>query len=188
MQEGVDRVRGTVELARNASASLGRIVDTSTTSFEMSDRISGSLEQQAEATRSLHKTASKMSDHISENRRSINEQARAATLLAEEAEAVHNIAAQVRKASEHQSSAANGIAEAMEQIDLDARTIRDIVRHQLGQIEQVSSASSSMRDIAQQNNALAEELTETVRTLAQSGERFEQVVGRRRPAIITPGQ
>ena len=182
MQDGVDRVRGTVDLARNASASLGRIVETSTASFEMSERISSSLEQQAEATRSLHRTASRMSDHIGENRRSINEQAQAATLLAEEAEAVHNIAAQVRTASEHQSSAARGIAEAMEQIDLDARTIRDIVRNQLGQIEQVSSASGSMRDIAQQNNALAEELTETVRTLARSGERFEQVVGRLRPA------
>ena len=182
MQDGVDRVRGTVGLARNASASLGRIVDTSTASFEMSERISASLEQQAEATRSLHRTAAKMSDHIGENRRSINEQAQAATLLAEEAEAVHNIAAQVRTASEHQSSAARGIAEAMEQIDLDARTIRDIVRNQLGQIEQVSSASSSMRDIAQQNNALAQELTETVRTLARSGERFEQVVGRLQPA------
>ena len=182
MQDGVDRVRGTVGLARNASASLGRIVDTSTASFEMSERISASLEQQAEATRSLHRTAAKMSDHIGENHRSINEQAQAATLLAEEAEAVHNIAAQVRTASEHQSSAARGIAEAMEQIDLDARTIRDIVRNQLGQIEQVSSASSSMRDIAQQNNALAQELTETVRTLARSGERFEQVVGRLQPA------
>jgi methyl-accepting chemotaxis protein len=58
----------------------------------------------------------------------------------------------------------------------NARTIRDIVRKQLGQLEEVSGASSSMRDIAQKNNALAEELTATVRTLAQSGEKFEQVV------------
>jgi methyl-accepting chemotaxis protein len=180
MQDGVDRIRGTVGLARNASDSLGRIVDTSTSSFEMSDRISASLDQQAAATRSLHRTASKMSDHISENRRSIEEQARAATLLAEEAESVHNIAAQVRSASDQQSTAARGIAEAMEQINLDARTIRDIVRRQLGQLEEVSGASSSMRDIAQKNNALAEELTATVRTLAQSGEKFEQVVGRMR--------
>lgn len=178
MQDGVDRVRGTVDLARNASASLGRIVETSTSSFEMSERISASLQQQAFATRNLHGTASKMSDHISENRRSIEEQARAASLLAQEAEAVHNIAAQVRSASEHQSNAARGIAEAMEKIDLDARTIRDIVRRQLGQLEEVSGASSSMSDIAQKNNALAEELTETVRTLAKSAERFEQVVGR----------
>src|SRR3954469_22353522 len=104
MQEGVDRVRGTVDLARNASASLGRIVETSTSSFEMSERISASLQQQAFATRNLHGTASKMSDHIGENRRSIEEQARAATLLALEAEAVHNIAAQVRSASDHQSA------------------------------------------------------------------------------------
>ena len=180
MQEGVDRVRGTVDVARNASASLGRIVDTSSTSFEMSEQISASLEQQAAATRSLHRTASRMSDHIGENRRSIDEQAKAARLLAQEAEAVHNIAAQVRAASDHQSNAARGIAEAMEQIDLDARTIRDIVRRQLGQLEEVSGASSSMRDIAQKNNALAEELTETVRTLAQSGEKFEQVVARMR--------
>jgi methyl-accepting chemotaxis protein len=176
MQEGVDRVRGTVDLARNASESLGRIVDTSTSSFEMSEWISASLDQQAAATRSLHRTASTMSDHIGENRRSIEEQARAATLLAQEAEAVHNIAAQVRSASDHQSDAARGIAEAMEQINVDARTIRDVVRRQLGQLEEVSGASSSMRDIAQKNNALAEELTATVRTLAQSGEKFEQVV------------
>ncbi|MBV8546850.1 MAG: HAMP domain-containing protein, partial [Acidobacteria bacterium] len=176
MQDGVDRIRGTVSLARNANDSLGRIVDTSASSFEMSQQISASLEQQAAATRSLHRTASKMSDHIGENRRSIDEQARAASLLAQEAEAVHNIAAQVRSASDHQSTAARGIAEAMEQINLDARTIRDIVRKQLGQLEEVSGASSSMRDIAQKNNALAEELTATVRTLAQSGEKFEQVV------------
>jgi methyl-accepting chemotaxis protein len=180
MREGVERVRGTVSLARNASTSLGRIVETSTSSFEMSERISASLQMQADATRNLHGTASKMSDHLGENRRSINEQAQAARLLAEEAEAVHNIAAQVRAASDHQSTAARGIAEALEQIDVDARTIRDIVRSQLGQIEEVSNASSSMRDIARQNNELAEELTETVRTLAQSGERFEKIVGGQR--------
>jgi methyl-accepting chemotaxis protein len=178
MQDGVDRVRGTVSLARNASASLGRIVETSTSSFQMSERISASLQQQAQATRSLHGTASRMSDHISENRRSIEEQARAATLLAHEAEAVHNIAAQVRSACEQQSSTSRGIAESMEQIDHDARSIRDIVRLQLVQIEEVSGASSSMRDIAIKNNSLAEELTETVRTLVKSGEKFEQVVGR----------
>ncbi len=180
MREGVERVRGTVSLARNASTSLGRIVESSTSSFEMSERISASLQMQGDATRNLHGTASKMSDHLGENRRSINEQAQAARLLAEEAEAVHNIAAQVRAASDHQSIAARGIAEALEQIDVDTRTIRDIVRSQLGQIEEVSNASSSMRDIARQNNELAEELTETVRTLAASGERFEKIVSGQR--------
>jgi methyl-accepting chemotaxis protein len=180
MQQGVDRVRRTVDLARNASETLGRIVETSTSSFDMSERISASLQLQAQATRNLHGTAAKMSDHISENRRSIQEQARAALLMAEEAEAVNNIAAQVRSASEQQSIAARGIAEAMERIDVDARTIRDIVRQQLGQIEEVSSASDAMRDFAQQNNELAESLSETVRTLARSGDRFEKVVGRLR--------
>ena len=56
MQDGVDRVRGTVDLARNASASLGRIVETSTSSFEMSERISASLQQQAFATRNPHRS------------------------------------------------------------------------------------------------------------------------------------
>jgi hypothetical protein len=34
-----------------------------------------------------------------------------------------------------------------------------------------------MRDIARQNNEPVEELTETVRTLARSDERFEKIVG-----------
>jgi hypothetical protein len=37
-----------------------------------------------------------------------------------------------------------------------------------------------MRDIARQNNDLAEELTETVRTLAANGNRFEKIVGGQR--------
>jgi methyl-accepting chemotaxis protein len=180
MEESLGRVRDSVSLARDASSSLSRIVSSSNTSFEMAEGISQSLAQQAEASRRLHQTAAKMSDAIAESRRSIEEQARGARLLAEEAERVHGIAAQVKSASGQQWEAGAGIASALAQIDSDARAMRDLLRRQLEETEQIATASDSMRDIAQQNDLLSQELGETVRNLARSSERFEsEVLGRR---------
>jgi methyl-accepting chemotaxis protein len=173
MNDSVARVRGTVELAHKATASLSLIVTSSATSFEMSERISNALEQQSQASRHLHEIASRMADHIAESGRSIEEQARGAQILAKEAERVREIAAGVRAASGEQSLTGRGIAHAIEQIDSDARAMRDLLERQLAETDGITAASGSMREIAQQNNALARELTETVRSLGQSGERFE---------------
>jgi methyl-accepting chemotaxis protein len=180
MEESLSRVRDSVSLSRDANASLGRIVASSSSSFEMSEGISLSLAQQAEASRRLYQTAAKMSDAIGESRRSIEEQARAARLLADEAERVHGIAAQVKSASQQQTEAGAGIAAAIAQIDADSRAMRDLLRRQLQEIEQIANASSAMRDIAQQNNTLSQELGETVRSLGQSSQRFESEVSRLR--------
>ena len=176
MNESVARVRGTVDLARKATASLTLIVTSSVSSFEMTERISTALEQQSQASRHLHQIASQMADHLSESRRAIEEQAHGAQILAKEAESVRAIAAGVRAASEEQSQTGHGLARAIEQIDSDTRAMRDLLKRQLAETDGITAASASMRQIAQQNNALARELTETVRGLAQSGERFEQHV------------
>ncbi len=180
MHEGRDLVRGNVDVAQNASASLSRIVTASTSSFEMADKISNSLKQQAEASQRLHEASSRMADHIDENRRSIEEQARNAQLLAREAERVRGIAGEVRMASEQQSVAARDIATSVEQIDSDARHTRDLLVEQIAELERIAGAAAAMREIAQQNNSLAGDFTETVRHLAQRSEDFQVVVNQLR--------
>lgn len=182
MHEGRDLVRGNVDVAQNASASLGRIVTASTTSFEMAEKISNSLKQQADASARLHEATSRMADHIEENRRSIEEQARNAQLLAAEADRVRDIARQVRTASEEQSVAASDIATSVEQIDNDARHTRDLLGEQIAELERIAGAAKAMREIAQQNNSLAGEFTATLRQLARSSEDFQVVVDQLRAA------
>ncbi len=182
VHQGRDLVRGNVDVAQNASVSLGRIVTASTTSFEMAERISDSLKQQAEASHRLHEATSRMADHIVENRRSIEEQAGNAQILAREADRVRDIAGQVRTASEQQSVAARDIATSVEQIDNDARHTRDLLVEQIAELERIAGAAAAMRDIAQQNNSLAGEFTATVRQLARSSEDFQVVVNQLRPA------
>lgn len=188
MRESVDRVRGTVSLARQASGALSGIVTTSTSSFEMAQRMSDSLGQQTQASRRLHETSSRMAESIGQSRRSIEEQASGAMLLAQEAERVHDIAAQVKNASEEQSLGATGIGKTIEQIDNEARAMRDLLRQQLAETEQIAAAADAMREIARQNDTLSQEFTDTVRRLAQSGERFQDEMMRRRASEEPPAQ
>lgn len=176
--EGVARVRDNVRLAENAASSLGKIVGSSTRSYEMATRISTSLDEQAKASRHLHEVASRMSDHIAEINRATREQARGTQLMAQESERVREIAAQVKSATDEQSQAGRGISTALERIAEDARAMRDLLERQLHETDRIADASRTMLDIALANDAVAREFNSTVQSLVSSGSNFEAEVAR----------
>lgn len=176
--EGVTRVQDNVRLAEDASTSLGKIVESSTRSYEMATRISSALDEQAKASRHLHEVASRMSDHIAEINRATREQARGTQLLAQESERVREIAGQVKNATDEQSQAGRGISSALERIAEDARAMRDLLERQLHETDRIADASRTMLDIAQANDAVAREFDSTVQNLVTSGRNFENEVGR----------
>ena len=178
IQEGVTRVQENVELARGASASLAKIVDSSTRAYEMSTRIATALQDQSSASRHLHSVMAKMSDHIAEIHRATREQSRGTELMAQEAERVRDIAAQVKKATDEQSQAGGGITAGLEKIAEDARTMRDMLERQLRETDRIADASRLMLDIAQENDAIAREFSSTVQNLARSGQEFDAEVAR----------
>jgi methyl-accepting chemotaxis protein len=178
VNEGVSRVQDNVRLAENASSSLGKIVESSTRSYEMATRISGALDEQARASRHLHEVASRMSDHIAEINRATREQARGTQLMAQESERVREIAAQVKSATDEQSKAGHGISSALERIAEDARAMRDLLERQLHETDRIANASRTMLDIAQANDAVAREFDATVQSLVSSGRNFEAEVAR----------
>jgi methyl-accepting chemotaxis protein len=178
IHEGVAAVQENVELARGASASLGKIVDSATRSEEMSTRIATALQEQAGASRHLHEVMAKMSDHIAEIHRATREQSRGTKLLAQEAESVRDIAAQVKTATDEQSQAGRGITTALEKIADDARSMRDLLERQLRETDRIADASRLMLDIAQENDAIAREFNSTVQNLARSGQEFDDEVAR----------
>ncbi len=178
MNEGVVQIDRNVLQAQDASQSLARIVSRSAESYEMANKISSALEEQAQASRHLHSVTSKMSDHIAEITRSMEEQARGTNLLAEEAERVREIALQVRNSTGQQSQASAGITSAMEQIAHDVRMIRDLLDGQLQETEQIADASRTMQQIAGANDAVAQEFNRTVQGLLESGREFDKEVAR----------
>ncbi|MCA1734206.1 MAG: methyl-accepting chemotaxis protein [Acidobacteria bacterium] len=178
MQAGLEIVDRNVNLAQNAAGSLEQILDSAGQSYDMANRISSSLEEQASATRHLHEVTSRMSDHIAEINRSTQEQARGTRLLAEEAERVREIALQVRNSTDEQSVAGKGISNAMEQIAADVRQIRDLLQGQLVEMQKIAEASQDMLGIAQRNQALAGDFTGSVHSLVRSGQDFETEVAR----------
>jgi methyl-accepting chemotaxis protein len=176
--EGVTRVQDNVRLAENAATSLGKIVASSTRSYEMATQISSALDEQAKASRHLHEVASRMSDHIAEINRATREQARGSQLMAQESERVREIAAQVKSATDEQSQAGRGISSALERIAEDARAMRDLLERQLHETDRIADASRTMLDIALANDAVAREFDTTVQSLVTSGSNFEAEVAR----------
>jgi len=178
MHEGVAKVTDNVKLARNAAATLSKIVESATRSFEMATRISRALGEQSQASRRLHEVTSRMSDHIAEINRATREQARGTTLMAQESERVRDIAAQVKNATEEQSQAGRGITVALEKIAEDARAMRDLLERQLQETDRIADASRTMLDIATKNDAMAHEFNTTLQNLVRSGQEFESEVSR----------
>jgi methyl-accepting chemotaxis protein len=173
MKEGLVQVDANVGLAHNASVSLEKILARANDSYDMANRISAALEEQAAATRHLHEVTSRMSDHVGEINRATQEQARGTRLLAEEAERVREIAGQVRNSTDEQSSAARGITTAMEQIAGDVRRIRDLLEAQLGDMAKIAEASQTMLMISQRNEALSRDFESSMRALSGSSQEFE---------------
>jgi methyl-accepting chemotaxis protein len=178
MHEGVARVSGNVELAREAAAALEAIVANAGRSFEMATKISRALGEQSTASGRLHEVTSRMSDHIAEINKATREQARGTALLAHEAELVRDIAGQVKRATQEQSKAGAGITAGLEKIAEDARAMRDLLEAQLRETDRIADASREMLEIAQQNDTMARDLGSTVQDLSRSGQQFEGEVAR----------
>lgn len=178
MHEGVARVTGNVKLAREAAASLSKIVESASRSFDMATQINRALAEQSKASRRLHEVTSRMSDHIAEINRATREQARGTLLMAQESERVRDIAAQVKNATEEQSAAGKGITMALEKIAEDARAMRDLLERQLEETDRIADASRVMLDIATQNDSMAREFNATLTGLVRSGQDFEAEVTR----------
>jgi methyl-accepting chemotaxis protein len=56
--------------------------------------------------------------------------------------------------------------------------MRDLLERQLHETDRIADASRTMLDIAQQNDAIAREFTDTVQNLVRSGRDFESEVSR----------
>jgi methyl-accepting chemotaxis protein len=182
INEGVVRVRENVTLANEAATSLEKIVASTNRSYEMATKISRALEEQARASRHLHDVTSRMSDHIAEINRATTEQARGTELLAQESERIRDIAAQVKNATAEQSTAGRGITSALERMTSDSRAMRDLLERQLHETDRIAEASRTMLSIAQKNDQIARDFSETVQNLARSGQGFENEVARFRTA------
>lgn len=178
MHEGVETVDHNVNLAQNASESLRKILHSASRSYDMATKMTSALEEQAVASQRLHEVTSRMSDHIAEINRATQEQARGTRLLADESERVRDIALQVKNSTDEQSVAGTGISRAMEQIASDIRSIRDLLQQQRDETERISTAAQSMLEIAQENQGIAKEFTETVNNLSSSAREFEAEVNR----------
>jgi methyl-accepting chemotaxis protein len=178
MEGGVALVNENVTLARNAATSLEKIVTSAGRSYEMANKISRALQDQAEASRHLHQVSSRMSDHISEINRSTTEQARGTRLMAEEAERVRDIAFQVKSSTEQQSQAGRGITAAMEQISGEVTAMRNLLQAQLEETEQIAEAARTMRVIAEENETIAADFNRTLTGLTSSATAFDAEVRR----------
>jgi methyl-accepting chemotaxis protein len=178
MHEGIERVQKNVDLAANAAASLGKIEESAGRSYQMANRISAALAEQAQASRHLHDVTSRMSDHIAEITRATAEQARGTQMLAEEAERVRDIALQVKNSTDQQTVSAGGINAAMEQIASDISSIRRMLESQLSETEQIANASTMMLEIAQANDSIAQEFKRAIVEFQQTGRSFEDEVKR----------
>ncbi len=178
INEGVERVDKTVDLAQRAEDSLASILASADRSRNMAQSIMQAISEQSKATRHLHDVMSRMSDGVTEIHRATSGQAEATRLLAVESERVRDIALQVKRASDEQTVASGGIAGAMEQIASDIRGIRDRLDHQLGQADEIASASRDTLSIANRNKAIAEEFSSALSALLQSGNEFATEVSR----------
>jgi methyl-accepting chemotaxis protein len=180
MSDGVSHVRHAVEQAGEASTALRGIVDRADESSKHMEHIVRSLEEQTAASRRLRQIASRMSDLIGENTRAVEEQAQNTEVMAREAERVRDIGAQVMKATEEETEAEGGIAEAVETIDTEARRMLDLLAAQRHEVDLIATAASTMREIAHENDTVAQELTVTVGVLASRADEFAREV--RKPA------
>ncbi len=161
-----------------ASTALTTILTNADRSLEMTNAISGSLQEQAKGSQHLHSIISEMSGNLSEMRRATEGQADATQMLAMEAERVSDIAQQLRRATEEQTAVEEGIAKAMESIAEDVRTIRDHLGRQLQQASHIAANSNETLAIAHRNNGIAEQFGTSLRELHLQGEEFTAAVAR----------
>lgn len=151
MEDGMKSVEEGLMVARDAGEALGKIVETSIQSAEMSNSIERSTAEQARTTRLVSDSMEKVKNMVAQIAKTTQEQSKGALHITQETEKMRDVAGHIKTATGEQLISARQISEAIELVSDKSQHIVRSVNEQRSGASQIFKSIEKIRDIPQEN-------------------------------------
>jgi methyl-accepting chemotaxis protein len=165
MNEGLRSVEEGFKVARDAGDALGKIVESSKQSAEMSFSIERSTTEQAKAARLVTEAMEKVKNMVSQVAKATSEQSKGANLITKATEKVRDVANRVKLATEEQQMSARFISESMDQISEKSHQIAKAINEQRAGSNQIFISIEKIKDIPKNNIGVISDIDESLKSL-----------------------
>jgi phosphate/phosphite/phosphonate ABC transporter binding protein len=151
MEEGIRSVEEGLTVARDAGNALGKIVESSIQSAEMSHSIERSTTEQARTTRLVSDSMEKVKNMVAQIAKTTQEQSKGALHITHTTERMRDVAGHVKNATGEQLISARQISEAIELVSEKSQQIVKSVNEQKSGAGQIFKSIEKIRDIPKEN-------------------------------------
>jgi methyl-accepting chemotaxis protein len=151
MDDGLRSVEEGLRVARDAGDALGKIVESTKQSAEMSLSIERSTAEQAKTTRLVSESMEKVKNMVAQIAKTTLEQSKGAFLITKATEKMRDVANHVRAATSEQLVNTRQITEAIELVSEKSRHIAKAVSEQKAGAQQIFGAIEKIKDVPKNN-------------------------------------
>ncbi len=170
MREGDEAVDEGMRLAREASTSLKKMLDSSKKSSEMSASIERTTAEQARTARYVSEAIERVRHMVDEIARATSEQSRGANLIIQASEKMRDASHQADKATGQQEEVSRQIADSVENISSRTHQISRAIQEQKMGARQIWTSVEKIKDLPEKTRNLAFSINKAVRELSKNAE------------------
>jgi methyl-accepting chemotaxis protein len=178
IREGSSKVEEGMRRSREASEALSKIVESSNRSNEMALRIKQATQEQGGGVQQVEKAMRQISEMVQQIARATKEQRRGTEQITGAVEGMRQVSQQTRQATVEQAKVSRQINEVVAQVNDRARSILSATKEQSKGSEMIVAAAENIRQVTQQNQALASEVKQAVEILKRQAELLRTEVKR----------
>lgn len=170
MEDGISAVSTGLKLSQDAGEALGRVLDSSKRSSEMTSSIKRNTEEQAHAANLVLEATDRVRNMIDHIAKATAEQSQGVVLVMQAAEKMKDLSRQVSRATEEQTLSSRHIAQATETVSERSRQIsKSLMEHKKGS-QSILLSVEEVKNIPVENRRLAFRISKTLWNLQKDAE------------------
>jgi methyl-accepting chemotaxis protein len=178
IRDGSRSVEDGMRLANEAGQALRKILDSSSSSVNMSREIERATMEQARGTRQVTEAMQRVSAMVQQIVRATQEQSRGSAQIIQAAEKMRDLTRQVKLSTEEQAKGSRQITQAVGGVTERAQQMAKAINEQKKGSEIIMRSVGEIRAIAQDSVRLAEQMRQEVESLTQQAALIKREMSR----------
>jgi methyl-accepting chemotaxis protein len=178
VQEGAKSVEEGVSLSLEAGEALKKILMTATTSTGMAREIERATMEQTRGIRQVSEAIQRINTMVQQISKATQEQSRGSEQIMQAAEKMKDLTRQVKMSTEEQAKGSRQISQAIENVTDRVQQMAGAVKEQKRGSDVIIESVEAGRNISRQSVKVAQEMNAMVEELARQAEHLKQSIGR----------
>lgn len=176
VQGGVHQAEQGARLAAETGGKINQVIKGVETTVNLIEQIKVGAEEQAQAAQHIAHRAEEMSLQVGKVTEAVKAQAYNTENVVQTIAQIRQMTRQIVDASKSQENSNQQIVQAATQINESSQAIRQGTAQQVTSIERITVAIGDVEQIAQDNERIAHQTSESARAVAEYGEELREMV------------